>query len=176
MIKDSWDIYYEFVCELEKYSKRVSGTPESFLPDWRNVLSDIDFDVLVFSVMDGVRQNCGSFADAVASFRDFGAELQRALRRFGFSGAAYAVNEAILLDDLFKEEGPSPRFVEEREKIDSMAVITYQRLVVYLARHHREFSVDILPMIEREGGLEAVIRRPTLSTLGHDTIEELLRE
>jgi hypothetical protein len=54
-------------------------------------------------------------------------------------------------------------FSEGREKIDAAVSISYHRLIVYLAEHHDDFSLDIRPMIEREGGLVAVLRRPALS-------------
>ena len=176
MAKDSYELYCEFVSGLERYGDRLVQGSQASLEEWRKVLPEADFDLLVFSAMDSLRLNCGSFSDAVANYRGFRIELNRALRRFGFPVAADLVDDAVALDAQVQVHGPTFVFSEGRERIDASVSIRYQRLIVYLAEHYHEFSLDIRPMIEREGGLKAVLRRPTLSISDREGMDDLPNE
>ena len=176
MAKDSWEVYCEFVSGLERYGDKLVQGSQASLEDWRKVLPEADFDLLVFSAMDSLRLNCGSFSDAVANYRGFRIEIDRALRRFGFQAAADIVDDAIALDMQFQVHGPTFVFSEGRERIDASVSISYQRLLIHLTEHHNDFSLDIRPMIEREGGLKAVLRRPTLSISDREGMDDLPNE
>ena len=147
MPKFSADIWWDYVCDFEEWAEITADSVEE--EELRAGLSRRDWLLYVLAKFIGLMENCGYFADAVASKQaylshlHFGDDLKAAFEEFDLPQSAALIGECVTLHRDFRRHGEwTDQMEQRREVIEKSSDWDYDTLVSNLRAKDISFHIE----------------------------------
>lgn len=149
--RSAFDIWWDFVRSFDDFVHEHCKSAHDEIVCQR--LPPLDWELYVVSMMTGLMENCGSFADAAGGFPEHADVLQRALARYGCIEAAALVPDCVRLrKDSDTANGGTDAFEARRDAIEQRTDWSYKTVVRFLIDHDEDYLFSVLPFCRIDDG------------------------
>jgi hypothetical protein len=137
---DADNLYFKFGEAMVARFEEISPTMDD--DELREKLPRPDYYWLMVWYTRGLAENCGSFADAVYSFKDHAEDIAAAYQHFGFPKTAAAVHPSIELWTELDEVDVMEVDRSEVDALDEQTDFSYEALIEHLRQNRSLYRVD----------------------------------
>lgn len=149
--RSAFDVWWDFVCPFEDFVHGHCKSADDEVVCQR--LPPLDWELYVVSMLTGLMENCGSFADAAGGFPEHADVLQRALARYGCPEAAALVPDCVALrKDYDAAESWSDLFEARSEALEQRTDWSYRVVIQYLWDHGDDYLFSVSPFCGMKEG------------------------
>jgi len=143
--RSAFDVWWDFVCPFENFVHEHCKSAHDEIVCQR--LPPLDWELYVVSMLTGLMENCGSFADAAGGYPEHADTLQQALARYGCLEAAALIPDcATLRKDFDAADGGTDDFEARRVAIEQRSDWSYGAVIQYLVDRDEDYLFSVLPI------------------------------